>query len=77
MRPSTVATHHQASAIVLLVVKKKKQNYFSVFKWQPTPVFLPGKFMGSQRIGHDQTLTRTHAHASIKTGMIENSLIAQ
>ena len=42
-------------------------------KWQPTPVFLPGKipwteephglqFMGSKRLGHDWAPTHTHTH---------------
>ena len=42
-------------------------------KWQPTPVFLPGKFhrqrslgrlqsMGSQRVGHNWAHTHTHTH---------------
>ena len=44
-------------------------------KWQPTPVFLPGKFhgqgpgrlqsTGSQRVGHDRATKHTHTHTLV------------
>ena len=54
-------------------------THSSIFAWKIPWTEKPGvlQFMGSQRVGHDQARTHTHAHASIKTGMIGNSLIVQ
>ena len=52
-------------------------------KWQPAPVFLPGKpheeepgrlpSMGSQRVGHDWA--RTHAHTLLKSHQINKKFL--
>ena len=34
-------------------------------KWQPTPVFLPGKLMRSQRIGYDLIPEHAHTHLQL------------
>ena len=51
----------------------------SILAWKIPWTEKPGvlQFMESQRVGHDQAHTHTHARASIKTGMIGNSLIVQ
>ena len=55
-------------------------------KWQPTPVFLPGKIpwteepgrlqsMGSQRVGHDLATEHTHTHEQWKMEKITLPLL--
>ena len=70
-----------------LATRKKKRHSYNTYllpdtKWQPTPVFLPGKSHGQRRlVGYspwgckesDMTKQLTHTHRASKRKIIQSS----